>query len=65
MDEPNSPPTPAHKGFCLRCQQNRDLPDAEIVTLRNGRTALKGRCPLCFTSIFKLIAKEPKLPLRG
>lgn len=33
--------------LCMRCRDWREIEDAKLVTLANGRSALKGHCPVC------------------
>ena len=33
--------------LCMKCRDWRELEDPQPVTLPNGRSALKGRCPVC------------------
>ena len=42
------------EGYCLRCRQKREIKNARSVTLKNGRPATEGTCPLCGTKIVKI-----------
>ena len=35
------------EGYCLKCKVKRELSNARVVTLKNGRPAAKGNCPVC------------------
>jgi hypothetical protein len=48
------------KGFCMKCQAERELTDTEAVIMKNGRPATKGRCPVCGTGMFRLGKAEPE-----
>jgi hypothetical protein len=47
-------------GYCMMCRQERNMaPPAgfktlQIVTMRNGKPATEGRCPVCGTRMFRL-----------
>jgi len=38
------------KGYCVKCRTQREIKDAKKVTLKNGKPALKGKCPVCGTA---------------
>jgi len=40
--------------YCVKCRAKRDCEDPEKVTLKNGKPALKGKCPTCGTGMFKI-----------
>lgn len=46
------------QGRCLKCREQRDISECKIVTLKNGRPAAKGRCPICGTGMFKFLKKS-------
>lgn len=39
------------QGYCLKCREKREIQDAQEVTLKNGRAAVQGTCPVCGTKI--------------
>lgn len=41
-------------GYCPSCKAEREIAGAKRVTLRNGRPAIEGSCPICGTRIFKI-----------
>jgi hypothetical protein len=43
--------------YCVKCRQKREISDAEKVTMKNGKPAMKGKCPVCGTAMFKIGAK--------
>lgn len=47
-------PMPAVKGYCVKCRTKREIKDAKKVTLKNGKPALKGKCPVCGTGMFRI-----------
>lgn len=47
------------QAYCVRCKDQREVKNAEMVTLKNGRPALKGTCATCGTSAMKFLKKQP------
>ena len=39
------------EGYCLKCRTKREIKGASSVTLKNGRPATQGTCPVCGTKI--------------
>jgi len=35
------------QGYCLKCKTKREMNNAKSVTLKNGRPATQGMCPVC------------------
>jgi hypothetical protein len=42
------------EGYCLKCRQKREMSGAQQVTLKNGRPATQGKCPVCGTKITRI-----------
>lgn len=42
------------KGYCLKCQTQREMSSAKSVKMANGRPATKGICAKCGTKMFKI-----------
>lgn len=40
--------------YCVKCREKRDDPNAEAITMKNGKPAQKGTCPVCGTKMFKI-----------
>ncbi|HSW89135.1 MAG TPA: DUF5679 domain-containing protein [Candidatus Saccharimonadales bacterium] len=40
--------------YCVKCREKRDDPDAQEVTMKNGKPALKGQCPVCGTGMYRI-----------
>ncbi len=45
--------------YCVKCKAQREILDPQQITMKNGRPATQGRCPVCGTRIFKIGALEP------
>lgn len=46
------------EGYCLKCEAPKEMKDAEEITMKNGRKAMKGKCPDCGTGMFKILGKK-------
>jgi hypothetical protein len=44
----------AMEGYCLKCRERREMQNAEAITMKNGKPATQGSCPVCGTKIFKI-----------
>jgi len=41
-------------GYCVKCGAKRTMENPVKVKLKNGRPAVKGKCPKCGTKMFKI-----------
>jgi len=48
----------AEMGYCVKCKTKREIKDAKRVTMKNGRAALQGKCPVCGTGMYRILGKE-------
>lgn len=44
----------AVSGYCLKCKQSVEMKDPQAITMKNGKPATRGTCPVCGTTIFKI-----------
>ena len=53
----------ADQYYCVKCKQKRDLNDSHVVTMKNGKPALKGQCAVCGTTVNAILpaAKAEKI----
>ncbi len=42
------------KGYCVKCRTSREMKNAKAITMKNGRPATQGVCPVCGTKMFKI-----------
>ena len=42
------------EGYCVKCKAKREIQNPQQVTLKNGKPATQGTCPVCGTKIFKI-----------
>ena len=45
------------EGYCVKCKKKREMKDTQKVTMKNGRPAMKGKCPDCGTGMYKILGK--------
>jgi Domain of unknown function (DUF5679) len=50
--------TAAATGYCMKCKAQREINNAKQITMKNGRPATEGTCPVCSTKIFKIGAMK-------
>ena len=46
------------EGYCVKCKAKKVIKDAEEVTMKNGRKAMKGKCPDCGTGMYRIMGKQ-------
>jgi hypothetical protein len=48
------------QAYCVKCKSKTDIVNAEKVTMKNGRAALKGHCQKCNTKVFRILGNAKK-----
>jgi ribosomal protein S27E len=43
------------EGYCVKCKAKREIANGLEETMKNGRKAIKGKCPTCGTVMFKIL----------
>lgn len=43
------------EGYCVKCKSKREIVEAVEETMKNGRKAIKGKCPHCGAVMFKIL----------
>jgi uncharacterized Zn finger protein (UPF0148 family) len=43
------------EGYCVKCKAKKEITDAVEEVMKNGRKAIKGKCPTCGTVMFKIL----------
>ncbi len=41
--------------YCVKCKSKREMQDGEKVTMKNGRPAMMGKCPVCGTGLYRIM----------
>ena len=47
-----------HEGYCVKCKAKRAMVETAEVTMKNGRKAVKGKCSVCKTGMYKILGKS-------
>jgi Domain of unknown function (DUF5679) len=45
------------EGYCVRCRTKQTMSEANVVTMKNGRPAARGKCPECGTGMYKMLPR--------
>ena len=40
--------------YCMKCRRKVEIKDPKQITLKNGRPAVQGACPVCGTKVFRI-----------
>jgi hypothetical protein len=43
------------EGYCVKCKAKKEIVDGTEEVMKNGRKAIKGKCPTCGTVMFKIL----------
>jgi hypothetical protein len=46
-----------YEAYCVKCKQKREF-DGEVVTMKNGRKAARGKCPVCGTTLNRILGNK-------
>ncbi len=46
------------EAYCVKCKAKKEMKDGQETTLKNGRRAMKGKCPDCGTSLFRILGNK-------
>lgn len=44
----------ATNAYCVKCKAKRDMKGEHKITMKNGKAATEGTCPVCGTKMFKI-----------
>jgi Zn finger protein HypA/HybF involved in hydrogenase expression len=50
------------EGYCVKCKAKREIANGVEETMKNGRKAIKGKCPTCGTVMFKILGGKAAAP---
>ena len=42
------------QAYCFKCKAKREIKNPASVTLKNGKKATLGSCPVCNTKLFRI-----------
>jgi hypothetical protein len=46
------------EAYCVKCKSKREIKNPAQITMKNGRPAVQGECPVCGTKLFKIGASK-------
>ncbi len=50
------------EGYCVKCKAKKEIIDGVEEVMKNGRKAIKGKCPTCGTVMFKILGGKATPP---
>ena len=50
------------EGYCVKCKAKKEIADAFEEIMKNGRKAIKGKCPTCGVVMFKILGGKASTP---
>ena len=50
------------EGYCVKCKAKKEIVEAVEEVMKNGRKAIKGRCPTCGVVMFKILGGKAVVP---
>ena len=42
------------QAYCMKCRTKRDIKNPKQITMKNGRPATQGTCPVCAAKVFRI-----------
>jgi RNase P subunit RPR2 len=42
------------QAYCTKCRAKRTMKDTKRITMKNGKPAIQGVCPVCGTKMFRI-----------
>ena len=49
------------EAYCVKCKAKREMSEAQVIEMKGkggvARKAMKGKCPTCGTSMFRILGK--------
>ena len=42
------------QAYCVKCKKKREMQNATAVTMKNGKPAMKGVCPVCGCGMYRI-----------
>ncbi|MBI3876962.1 MAG: hypothetical protein HY300_13580 [Verrucomicrobia bacterium] len=50
------------EGYCVKCKSKKEISNGVEELMKNGRKAIKGKCPTCGTVMFKILGGKASAP---
>ncbi len=51
------------EGYCFKCKAKREIAEPAEELMKNGRKAIKGKCPTCSAVMFKILGGKVTAPI--
>jgi len=51
------------EGYCVKCKAKKEIAEAVEEVMKNGRRAIKGKCPTCGVVMFKILGGKATAPV--
>jgi hypothetical protein len=42
------------EAYCVKCKSKRAMSNPKVITMKNGKPATEGSCPVCSTKMFRI-----------
>ena len=42
------------EAYCVKCRSKQEISNPQAITMKNGKPATQGQCPLCGTKVFRI-----------
>jgi len=42
------------EAYCVKCKAKQEMDNPQAVTMKNGKPATKGTCPVCKTGMYRI-----------
>ena len=42
------------EAYCMKCREKREIKNAKLITMKNGKLGTQGVCPVCGTKVFRI-----------
>ena len=42
------------EAYCVKCKAKREVKNPQNITMKNGKPAQSGLCPVCGTKVFRI-----------
>ena len=46
------------EAYCVKCREKRPIASPQDVTMKNGKKAMKGKCAVCGTGVYRIVGKN-------
>jgi hypothetical protein len=50
------------EGYCVKCKAKKEISEGVEEVMKNGRKAIKGKCPTCGKVMFKILGGKAAPP---